>query len=75
MLDAPALIALIESSKHGDPAALDEIDVQVCAFLGHPLPLRYTRSRDVLKAIRPEGFKVKIECWPACVSVMGGFLP
>lgn len=74
MIDEPTLIALIESVQPDDSMALDEVDVQVSNFLGHPLPRPYTRSRDVLKAIRPEGFLVKIENWPGATSVLGCFI-
>lgn len=73
MIDAPTLIALIKSVRADDTAALDALDIYVSNFLGHPLPRCYTRSRNVTKAIRPEGFRVKIELWPYCVSAMGCF--
>ncbi|MBN8821126.1 MULTISPECIES: hypothetical protein [unclassified Spirosoma] len=74
MIDAPALITLIESTDPNDSSALDTLDLHVSYFLGHSLPMRYTRSRDVLKGIRPEGFLVKIENWPTHTSVLGCFV-
>lgn len=73
-LDAPTLLSMLETIDPTDSTALDALDLHVSHFLAHPLPLCYSRSRDVLKSIRPEGFLVKIEIWPSGPSVMGCFI-
>lgn len=55
------ILKMIEEVDPSDTAKLDEIDARVwCCLMGcrfesmnHP----YTRSRDALKAIRPEGWR------------------
>ncbi len=74
MIDAATLLAMVESVNPTDSAALDALDCQVGNFLEQPLPLRYTRSRDALKSIRPEGLLVRIENWPIFSSVRGYFI-
>ena len=56
------ILKLIEEVDPKDTAKLDEIDARVYEFLDFPdsnigCP-EYTRSRDALKAIRPEGWRV-----------------
>ena len=66
MNEAQKILEMIESAKPEDTATLDEIDARVWCYkngdrfsfislqvLGLP---KYTRSRDALKSIRPEGF-------------------
>lgn len=58
MIDAETILKMIETVDQTDRDRLDEIDQAVCDYLGkigRPLP-RYTRSRDALKEIRPQGF-------------------
>jgi hypothetical protein len=57
------ILKMIEAVDPSDTAKMDEIDAMVFRYVtkdnrswvGLPKP-KYTRSRDALKAIRPEGF-------------------
>lgn len=60
MSDAQTILKMIEEVDPADTAKLDEIDARVYEFLDFPdsnigCP-EYTRSRDSLKSIRPEGW-------------------
>jgi hypothetical protein len=67
-MTAAKILSLIETVEPGDAARLDEIDCRVACFLqemeyGAPYTKaflrafpQYTRSRDALKSIRPEGW-------------------
>jgi hypothetical protein len=59
-MEMKELLKLIENVDHTDSDALDEIDYRVFKFIhGRAVPnraARYTRSRDALKAIRPDGW-------------------
>jgi len=79
--NAEAILKMIEQVDPSDTAKLDEIDLEVSLFLKPErdqnhirkkikwyIPSgKYTRSRDALKAIRPEGWEISIEegqnCW------------
>jgi hypothetical protein len=54
------ILKMIESVSPDDSKALDEIDFIIGKYLDkdpyHNGLVRYTRSRDALKAIRPEGY-------------------
>jgi hypothetical protein len=79
--DAQPIINLIETLNPANDAEMAGIDAQVWHYVhgndavppltGYP---RYTRSRDVLKAIRPAGFLVKIENWEKFTAVYGCFI-
>lgn len=65
MSDYKKILELIEAVDPSDRAALDEIDAKVQWYIGitqEPivLPISYTRSRDALKAIRPEGWEFDV---------------
>ena len=74
MQDYQELLKLIEEVDQKDTVAMDKIDRAVCLWLKSPerrkriengivglyhIP-KYTRSRDALKAIRPEGWLFNI---------------
>jgi hypothetical protein len=58
------ILKLIEEVDPKDMAKLDEIDFSIGKLLGkdpyHNGLVKYTRSRDALKAIRPEGVNISI---------------
>lgn len=67
MTDAQTILRLIEAVDREDSEKLDEIDVRVWFFVREedpikgqtwkgPKPPEFSRSRDALKAIRPEGW-------------------
>lgn len=69
MSDAKNILSLIESVDPSDTAKLDEIDRAVDNYLsnsGSVLSKQYTRSRDALKAIRPEGCVLSIQTSGTC---------
>lgn len=67
MTEAKTILRMIEAVDPGDAKTLDEIDAKIwwflnpekkSAYLGIDYnPQKYTRSRDALKAIRPEGIR------------------
>lgn len=67
------ILELIENVDPNDADALDEIDARVACWLnGHEynksmiayyIGADYTRSRDSLKAIRPEGWGIMLVPW------------
>ncbi len=58
-MTAAEILKLIETVDPADSAGMDEIDAAVADYLGlRYAPVEYTRSRDALKAVRPEGWYV-----------------
>lgn len=57
------ILKMIETVDPSDRSALDDIDLAVGEYLGKfPKPVsKYTRSRDALKAIRQDGWFLKIQ--------------
>lgn len=68
MTDVETILKMIETVDPADSAKLDEIDRAVYQFVdGSPLgwtviprEMRYSRSRDALKSIRPRGWNFAI---------------
>ena len=60
MTEAEKIFNMIENVDPTDSATLDEIDFRVDKYLGgvpnYIKARQYTRSRDALKAVRPEGW-------------------
>lgn len=76
-MTAQEILKLIESVDPADEKMMDEIDACVYClinrrssglekyYIGNAVP-QYTRSRDALKAIRPEGWHFKINSCYGC---------
>lgn len=76
MTEAKKILEMIENVTHDDSVQLDEIDACAASYINSGLDLpdnvassarvnpmhRFTRSRDALKAIRPEGWGVYTNC-------------
>lgn len=71
MTPAEKILKMIEEVDPADSDALDEIDKRIWYFIQNKDPIdgirwdgqrppRFTRSRDALKAIRPEGWRINI---------------
>jgi len=68
MKDHEIILKMIEEADPSDTAKLDEIDEKTHRFLHgsirpkieHRFIVQYTRSRDALKAIRPEGWMIQL---------------
>jgi len=65
------ILKMIETVDPSDTAKLDEIDARVFNYVADfdytptiQCPYQYTRSRDALKAIRPEGWQLKMNILP-----------
>lgn len=78
-MSAQDILKMIREVDPSDTAKLDEIDFAVWQFLGNdknaksPIEcgfdfggIKYTRSRDALKAIRPEGWHYFIDSRGGC---------
>ena len=64
-MTAAKILKMIRSVDPADTKTLDEIDSLVweyCGYKVHSDPMTdYTRSRDEIKSLRPEGWHIKLE--------------
>lgn len=87
-MTAQEILKLIETVSPDDAAKLDEIDEEVYFYVEQPknehqmrqgivwqpFPKKYTRSRDELKRIRPEGWEFQADIRFACDVKPSGVL-
>lgn len=62
MTDHEIILKMIETVDPDDSVKLDEIDLAVYKYIGelHMMLPKVTRSRDALKAIRPDGWDCRV---------------
>jgi len=59
------LLKMIETYDPSNHDGMDDIDALVWKYLDMPLAVASpTRSRDILKGIRPDGWFLSMEGWP-----------